>query len=155
MWFGLGALKLLTGQIGRSPLQVAALIPPKTGLTAGFDRQCIIILQYKLTLKLSCCISHTPTGPNDPSSESMEFRKWLDPIALSKGLSRGVLEQSISSYWTLNEMSEMIDQPEKTRDDIFSEQIDNAFAPLDQSALDGFHRCIGPVEEHRRAHRHN
>jgi peptidoglycan hydrolase CwlO-like protein len=50
----------------------------------------------------------SPDGRDDPRTTS--FEEWLDQHAESQGISRQELcEQLISSYWTLNEMVQLLD----------------------------------------------
>lgn len=74
--------------------------------------------------------------PDSARSESFVFGEWIDRIAESNGLTRDeILEQLVSSYWLLNEMSEMIEQSGESGD-VFSQELGASVAWPNQAEFD-------------------
>lgn len=79
--------------------------------------------------------------PDEPSSDPIQFEEWLELTAESRGVTEEeVLEQLISSYWTLNEMSEMIQGSEEAEepDEPFSHPVSESFTPVTRSEFEEF-----------------
>lgn len=57
-------------------------------------------------------MSNDPPDDRDGSPKTTSFEEWIEQQAETKGVSRQELfEQLVSSYWTVNEMAELIDNP--------------------------------------------
>lgn len=81
--------------------------------------------------------------PFDEGSEPVQFGEWLEMTAKSREVSKQeVLEQLISSYWTLNEMTEIIQQPEgepaDQTDDPFEHAVSGKAVPASRSEFENF-----------------
>lgn len=86
-----------------------------------------------------------PDPPREGTGDPIEFGEWLDMAAESRGVPQEeVLNQLISSYWTLNEMSEMIKEPEgdEVEQDVFSWRVSGTHTPLTRSEFDAFREEI-------------
>ena len=61
---------------------------------------------------LSKQMSDSPPDDHDDSRAMASFEQWIEQQADTQGVSRQELfEQLVSSYWTVNEMAELIDEP--------------------------------------------
>lgn len=79
--------------------------------------------------------------PPDEPTDSIQFAEWLEQTAAARGLTREeLLEHLISSYWTLNEMSQMIQGSEDADEDaeLFAHTVSEDFVPATRAEFEGF-----------------
>lgn len=91
-----------------------------------------------------------PADTRENQSET-ESEEWLAKIAESEGLSRDeVVEQLVSSYWTLKEMHGMMEQTKEGRDagrDVTPLDIEAVYAETLSESLDEIRERLERVEE--------
>ncbi|WP_049985331.1 hypothetical protein [Halobellus rufus] len=69
------------------------------------------------------------SGDEDGPSTSTSFEEWLDQQATSQGISREELfEQLVSSYWTLNELIQILNDPGSGEPPLPGSNVDDADA---------------------------